>query len=143
MLGMDSAVNHGDPNKWGAEHPLNGNLTGMHWGWAGGYIFQAIDGNYKDSLTDKYSKGMSFHTATDAMVRSFEVPVGGTLGSTFEVKDKAMTSVGFKYHINRLYQGVELKKGSVSHSEGVKEMALMQKLLDNLQQNSAFEIALP
>jgi hypothetical protein len=65
------------------------------------------------------------------------------LGSTFQVKDKAMTSVGFKYHINRLYQGVELKKGSVSHSEGVKEMALMQKLLDNLQQNSAFEIALP
>jgi hypothetical protein len=51
--------------------------------------------------------------------------------------------VGFKYHINRLYQGVELKKGSVSHSEGVKEMALMQKLLDNLQQYSAFEIALP
>jgi hypothetical protein len=86
---------------------------------------------------------MSFHTATDAMVRSFEVPVGGTLGSTFEVKDKATTSVGFKYHINRLYQGVELKKGSVSHSEGVKEMALMQKLLDNLQQYSAFEIALP
>jgi hypothetical protein len=42
-----------------------------------------------------------------------------------------------------LYQGVELKKGSVSHSEGVKEMALMQKLLDNLQQYSAFEIALP
>jgi hypothetical protein len=77
------------------------------------------------------------------MVRSFEVPVGGTLGSTFEVKDKATTSVGFKYHINRLYQGVELKKGSVSHSEGVKEMALMQKLLDNLQQYSAFEIALP
>jgi hypothetical protein len=59
------------------------------------------------------------------------------------VKDKATTSVGFKYHINRLYQGVELKKGSVSHSEGVKEMALMQKLLDNLQQYSAFEIALP
>jgi hypothetical protein len=144
MLGMDSAVNHGDPNQWGAEHPLNGNLTGMHWGWAGGYIFQAIDGNYRDSLTDKYSKGMSFHTATDVMVRSFEVPVGGTLGAaTFEVKDKATTSVGFKYHINRLYQGVELKKGSVSHSEGVKEMALMQKLLDNLQQNSAFEIAIP
>ncbi|MFM2256105.1 MAG: hypothetical protein RLZZ47_1594 [Bacteroidota bacterium] len=87
---------------------------------------------------------MSFHTATDAMTRKFEVPVGGTLGAaTFEVKDKANTSVGFNYHINRLFQGVELKKGSVSHSEGVKETALMQKLLDNLQQYSAFEIALP
>ncbi|MEY4316097.1 MAG: hypothetical protein RI977_1474 [Bacteroidota bacterium] len=32
-LGLDSAVNHGDPNQWGAEHPLNGNLTGMHWGF--------------------------------------------------------------------------------------------------------------
>jgi hypothetical protein len=144
MLGLDSAVNHGDPNQWGAEHPLNGNLTGMHWGWAGGYIFQAIDGNYKDSLTDKYTKGMSFHTATDVMVREFEVPVGNVLGAaTFEVKDKATTPVQFNYHINRYYQGIELKKGSVSHSEGVKETALMQKLLENLKVNSAFEIPAP
>jgi hypothetical protein len=78
------------------------------------------------------------------MVRSFEVPVGGTLGAaTFEVKDKATTSVGFKYHINRLYQGIELKKGSVSHSEGLKEKALMQKILDNLTAYSAFEIPAP
>ena len=25
-FGLDSAVNHGDPNQWGPEHPLNGNL---------------------------------------------------------------------------------------------------------------------
>jgi hypothetical protein len=38
---------------------------------------------------------------------------------------------------------MELKKGSVSHSEGVKEAALMQKLLENLKVNSAFEIPAP
>lgn len=144
QFGLDSSINHGDPNQWAAEHPLNGNLSGMHWGWAGGYIFQAIDGNYKDSLTDKYTKGMSFHAATDVMVRNFEIPVGGKMGAAmFEVKDKAKTSVLMNYHLNRFYQGIELKKGSVSHSEGVKEMALMQKLLDNLGQFDAFEIPAP
>ena len=144
MLGMDSAINHGDPNQWGAEHPLNGNLTGMHWGWAGGYIFQAIDGNYKDSMTDKYTKGMSFHTATMPMVRNFEVPVGGSMGSAmFEVKEKMATAVQFNYHVNKFYQGIELKKNSVSHSEGLKEKALMQKVLDNLTTYSAFEIPAP
>jgi hypothetical protein len=63
--------------------------------------------------------------------------------ATFEVKDKATTPVQFNYHINRYYQGMELKKGSVSHSEGVKEAALMQKLLENLKVNSAFEIPAP
>jgi hypothetical protein len=144
MLGLDSVVNHGDPTKWGAEHPLNGNLTGMHWGWAGGYIFQAIDGNYKDSLTDKYTKGISLHTATDVMVRNFEVPLGGTMGAaSFEVKEKTKTPVKFNYHVNRFFQGIELKKGSVSHSEGVKEMALMQKVLENLKVYSAFELVTP
>lgn len=144
MLGMDSAINHGDPNQYGAEHPLNGNLTGMHWGWSGGYIFQAIDGNYKDSLTDKYSKGMSFHTATTPMVRKFEVPMGAVLGAaTFEIKDKTKTPLNLKYHVNRFYQGIELKKTSVSHSEGVKEKALMQQLLDNLTLYKAFELSAP
>ncbi|MFM7639393.1 MAG: MbnP family protein [Bacteroidota bacterium] len=143
-LGLDSAINHGDPNQWGAEHPLNGNLTGMHWGWAGGYIFQAIDGNYKDSLTDKYTKGMSLHTATDVMVRNFEVPVGAVLGAaTLEVKDKAITPVQVNYHVNRFLKGIELKKNSVSHSEGVKEAAFMQQLLGNLKLYSAFEIPAP
>ncbi|MEY4316098.1 MAG: hypothetical protein RI977_1475 [Bacteroidota bacterium] len=78
------------------------------------------------------------------MVRNFEVPVGGSMGAAmFEVKDKVSTPVQFNYHINRFYQGIELKKGSVSHSEGVKEMALMQKLLDNLSAYSAFEIPAP
>jgi hypothetical protein len=78
------------------------------------------------------------------MVRNFEVPVGGSMGSAmFEVKEKMATAVQFNYHVNKFYQGIELKKNSVSHSEGLKEKALMQKVLDNLTTYSAFEIPAP
>ena len=144
-FGLDSAINHGDPNQWGPEHPLNGNLTGMHWGWAGGYIFQAIDGNYKDSLTDKFNKGMSFHAATDAMKREFTIPVGAIGGPTgvFGVSAGKQTKVTLNYHVNKLFQAIELKKGAVSHSEGAKESALMERLLSNLSDFKAFEVPIP
>jgi hypothetical protein len=144
-FGLDSAVNHGDPNQWGPEHPLNGNLTGMHWGWAGGYIFQAIDGNYKDSLTAIFNKGMSFHAATDGMKREFTVPVGpiGGANGLIGVAAGKLTKVNFNYHVNKLLQGVELKKGAVSHSEGTKEAALMARLLSNLTDFKAFEVPTP
>jgi hypothetical protein len=72
------------------------------------------------------------------------VPVGASMGaSTFEVKEKMTTPVQFNYHVNKFYQGIEMKKNSVSHSEGLKEKALMQKILDNLTAYSAFEIPAP
>lgn len=142
-LGLDSQVNHGDPNQWSAEHPLNGNLTGMHWGWSGGYIFQAIDGNYKDSVNDKYAKGFSFHTATDPMKREFSLIVGGNAPGIMVVKTGELTSLNLNYYLNRLFTAVELKKGSVSHSEGLKEGVVMQNLLWNLSQFNAFEVPTP
>lgn len=136
-LGLDSNINHGDPNQWGPEHPLNGNLSGMHWGWSGGYIFQAIDGNYKDSTTDKYNKGLSFHTAGDNLKRNFVVSVSNASGS-FSVVDGSISKVVLKYQVDQLFNTIDLKKGSVSHSEGVKELQLMEKLLLNLTKYNAF-----
>ncbi|MSP57413.1 MAG: hypothetical protein EXR17_00950 [Flavobacteriaceae bacterium] len=139
-LGLDYDINHGNPNQWGPEHPLNGNLSGMHWGWSGGYIFQAIDGNYKDSTTDKYSKGLSFHTAGDNLKRNFVVSVSNASGS-FSVVDGAISKVLLKYQVDQLFNTIELKKGSVSHSEGVKELQLMDKFLSNLTKYNAFRFS--
>jgi len=48
-LGPDSLTNHSDPTLWAAGHPLNPNVNGLHWGWAGGYIFCALEGTYGNS----------------------------------------------------------------------------------------------
>jgi len=46
-LGPDSATNHADPARFSANHPLNPNLNNLHWDWAGGYIFLAMEGHWR------------------------------------------------------------------------------------------------
>ena len=88
---------------------------------------------------------MSFHAATDVMKREFIVPVGAIGGNTglINVTASNLTKVVFNYHVNKLFQGVELKKGAVSHSEGTKEAALMARLLSNITDFKAFEVPTP
>ncbi len=45
-LGLEDDINKGDPNQWPAGHPLNPVVNGLHWGWADGYAFTAIEGRY-------------------------------------------------------------------------------------------------
>jgi hypothetical protein len=79
------------------------------------------------------------------MKREFTIPVGAIGGASglIGVAAGKQTKVTFNYHVNKLFQGVELKKGAVSHSEGAKESALMERLLSNLTDFKAFEVPTP
>lgn len=43
-VGVEEAVNHDDPAAWPNGHPLAPIFPSMHWGWAAGYRFIAIEG---------------------------------------------------------------------------------------------------
>lgn len=43
-VGVDSATNHLDPSSYNASHALAPKLPSMHWGWASGYRFVALEG---------------------------------------------------------------------------------------------------
>ena len=127
QLGPDSAINHGDPALWPSTHPLNGNLTGLHWGWAGGYIFQAFDGEWKDSATATQAKGFSFHTAGDQFRTTFFMPFTFSLEGTHKTATLRFNAEEYFKTPNK----ISLKVKSSSHSEGVEEEALMRKLISN------------
>jgi cytochrome c peroxidase len=64
QIGLPAAVNHADPAQWPAGHPLNPIVNGLHWGWAGGFVFAAIEGRWRaPGATDE--RGFSYHLATD------------------------------------------------------------------------------
>ncbi len=65
QLGLPAVVNHGDPAQWAAGHPLNPIVNGLHWGWAGGYVFAAIEGRWRTAAMPE-ERGFSYHLATDA-----------------------------------------------------------------------------
>lgn len=43
-IGLEDGINKGNPNFWPANHPLNPVINGLHWGWADGYVFVAMEG---------------------------------------------------------------------------------------------------
>lgn len=43
-IGVDPENNHLDPSSWAPGHPLAPQNPSMHWGWAAGYRFLAIEG---------------------------------------------------------------------------------------------------
>lgn len=125
-LGLDSAVNHGNPQIWPANHPLNPNLNGLHWGWAGGYIFQAMDGRYKENA-QATPGSFSFHTATMQFVRRYFLPLDLLV-------EKDLHKLAIRINAERFFGGsepIQLKDKSVSHSEGTHDEILMRIFLDN------------
>ncbi len=127
QLGPDSAVNHGDPTIWPANHPLNGNLTGLHWGWAGGYVFQAFDGEFKDNAASANTKGFSFHTAGNVYNQTFFMPFNFDLAGTHKTAVLDFKADEFFKNPTELH----LKDKAVSHSMGNEDISLMNKLIGN------------
>ena len=66
-VGLPPEMNHADPSNWPAGHALNPVVHGLHGGWAGGYVFAAIEGRYR---ADNGERGFSYHLATDARLMS-------------------------------------------------------------------------
>lgn len=46
MMGLDSATNFGNPNQWPSGHALDPLTSNLHWNWAQGYVFYAMEGYY-------------------------------------------------------------------------------------------------
>jgi hypothetical protein len=125
-MGFDSATNHGNPQVWPSDHPMNPNINGLHWGWAGGYIFQAMDGRYKENA-DAASGSFSFHTATMQFVTRYFLPLELNV-------EKSKHRVAVRINADRFFGGAEsirFKDKSVSHSEGAQDELLMRIFLDN------------
>jgi len=129
-IGLDSSVNHGDPNIWGPEHPLNPNLTGLHWGWSGGYIFHVLEGNFKPTASSSTTSGYSFHTATMKFVRDYELKLNFTIDEG-KVKIANISMFAEKYFDSQNSILLSVKSGS--HSEGsAEDVLLMEKFVENM-----------
>ena len=51
-IGVEAAVNHLDPSAYDSDHPLAPQSPSMHWGWAAGYRYVALEGNVGATLNE-------------------------------------------------------------------------------------------
>jgi len=63
LVGLNTNLNHADPAKFPAGHPLNPDINGLYWGWQGGYVFVALEGLWRNSSGEM--DGWAYHLGRD------------------------------------------------------------------------------
>jgi Secretion system C-terminal sorting domain len=77
-IGVDSAHNHLDPAVYPVNHPLAPQNPSMHWGWAGGYRFMALEG-FAGHTPSYIPNNYQIHTIADENYRKVSLTVNEVL----------------------------------------------------------------
>ena len=117
-VGIDPDNNHADPASWPADHPLAPQVPSMHWGWAAGYRFVALEGGTADATLEIHALGDDNHYPGETEVAaSIE---NGTL-----VLDVEADVLGF---FNLLTVG----SGLINHGEDAEAILVCNNLADHV-----------
>jgi cytochrome c peroxidase len=104
-LGVPAEMNHADPGRWPAGHPLHPVVNGLHWSWQGGYVFAAIEGRWRE---DAEERGFSYHLATDARLMH--------VGFRADFRIEGDTRVELAFNLARVLGPLRLDAGDGSES---------------------------
>jgi len=119
-FGVPKAVNHGDPSAWPNDHPLAPKNPTMHWGWAAGYIFMAVNGkvdNDNDGIPEAY---FEYHSLGDTLYRRAGVAGGNSA-------QNGVVRLNFVLDYVQLFKDMTLDSFLYVHGSG----ALNRQMLTN------------
>lgn len=134
-IGLDSNLNHGDPNNWPSGHPLDPLVNHMHWTWASGYIFSVVEGYYMNNGNDLSI--FSYHMANMEFIRDITITPNQPI-----IIDGSKKTVNINVNMENYFHSpnkYSLKlNGPISHSSSQADRDRMMLLNNNL--GSVFEI---
>jgi hypothetical protein len=119
-IGVDSATNHLDPASYPGTHALAPKSPSMHWGWASGYRFAALEGKGSSN----YSQTIELHGLGDNNYYQAEV-----LTSATAANNEVIIDIYADY--TRALESISVNVGAFEH--GFDGDA--RKLLFNFSQN--------
>ena len=126
-IGVDSAHNHLDPSQYAMNHPLAPQSPSMHWGWASGYRFVAMEGNSGTNLAQTYE----IHALEDVNYFYANVSTAGTMSG-----QDLLISLDADY-VEAL-RDVDVASGPISHGGTGASVTLLENFRDHV-----FSAALP
>ena len=118
-VGVDQAHNHLDPSSYPSGHPLAPQNPSMHWGWAAGYRFIAIEG-FAGADSNSLNNNYQIHTIGDGNYRTVTIDVGG------EINGNDM-AIHLQADYENFLDGINASGGLVSHSS----TGASKKIADN------------
>lgn len=117
-FGIDEAANHSDPAAYHASHALAPKFPSMHWGWAAGYRFIALEGKSGPSVDQE----MQFHCIGDEFYSEMGFPVSMSELDTYEVNIDA--------EYTELLSEIDIDSGLILHG-GLGEIVKLARNIGN------------
>ncbi len=105
-VGVDEANNHLDPARFRTTEPLGPKSPSMHWGWAAGYRFLAIEGKAGTGLNRLYE----IHALGDSNYHQTSIDL-----STTSANNAITIELDADY--TRLLEDISINSGVIDHSE--------------------------
>lgn len=113
-FGIEEDVNHGDPAAWPSTHPLAPKFPSMHWGWAAGYRFIALEGLSGPTLNQQ----MEFHCIGDEFYKQL------TFAADMSATDNMTVEIDAEY--KNMLSSIDISGGVIIHG-GFGDMSLLTK----------------
>ena len=119
-FGVDNQANHADPSSWPSGHALAPSFPSMHWGWAAGYRFIAIEGKSGPSINQE----LQFHCVGDQFYKelAFDVSMSGENSYT----------VALDADYSNILSGIDVSSGNIVHGAGNPMPVLSNNIRDKV-----------
>ena len=108
-VGVDPEHNHLDPAAWPAGHPLAPQFPSMHWGWAAGYRFIALEGYSGTNLNQR----VEIHGLGDSNYGSVTIRKQG-------IERDGKTYVDLEADFTKALKAISINGGLIVHGEGAQ-----------------------
>lgn len=124
-VGVDPKVNNEDPNQWPAGHALRPSFPSMHWGWAAGYRFCAIEGVSGPQL----NQTCQVHALGNQNYFKSHIPVSS------EAKGGEL-SIEINGNYEHILDRVDISKGLFEHNEDITAAEVLRNFQTRVFSNA-------
>jgi len=128
-IGVEYNLNHADPSLQDPSHPLAPQFPSMHWGWAAGYRFAAIEGMIDKNQDSIMETVFQYHPVDDSYYSDTITCYG-----IIENQDNVTIFINANY--DRLVENIGTDQGGVYHGIHQENGLLM----DNFCRNNVFTV---
>ena len=128
-IGVEYNLNHADPSLQDSSHPLAPQFPSMHWGWAAGYRFAALEGMIDKNQDSVIETVFQYHPVDDSYY-SDTITYDGIIENDNNV------TIFINANYDRLIENIGTDEGGVYH--GIHEENGL--LMDNFSQNNVFTV---
>lgn len=128
-IGVEYNLNHADPSIQDSSHPLAPQFPSMHWGWAAGYRFAALEGMIDKNQDSVMETVFQYHPVDDSYYSD-------TITSEGIIENENNLTIFINANYDRLIENIGTDEGGVYH--GIHEENGL--LMDNFSRNNVFTV---